>query len=51
MSIDSDGLTFWGTGEYLTTTESDCHCNNGNSNACTWQTAIFSCQKGSGDCP
>ena len=52
MSMDpSDDLTFWGVGEYLTTTESNCHSGGGSSNVCEWLTTIFSCQKGSGVCP
>jgi hypothetical protein len=52
MSMDpTDDLTFWGVGEYLTTTESNCHSGGGSSNRCEWLTTIFNCQKGSGVCP
>jgi hypothetical protein len=52
MSMDpTDDLTFWGVGEYLTTTESNCHSGGGSSNVCEWLTTIFTCQKGSGVCP
>jgi len=42
-SIDpTDDLTFWSTGEYLSSNETSC---------CSWLTAIYSCQKGAGFCP
>jgi len=47
MSIDpSNGLKFWGIGEYFNASESACHA--GDKSVCTWLTAIFSCTKGSG---
>ena len=57
-SIDpSDNLTFWAAGEYLSNAESTCHgvdvpdgCNSAEYSGCNWQTAVFTCQKGSGFC-
>jgi hypothetical protein len=51
VSIDTDGLTFWGTGEYFDTTQTQCPGESGGNTTCTWQTQIFNCQKGSGFCP
>jgi hypothetical protein len=51
MSMDPyDDLTFWGTGEYLTSNETACSGTNGFS-VCTWSSAVFSCQKGGSLCP
>ncbi len=51
VSIDpTDDITFWGLGEYLTTTEDKCSSTLGYSD-CEWLTKIFSCHKGSGVCP
>jgi hypothetical protein len=58
-SIDpSDNLTFWSAGQYLSiNNESNCHgidipdgCSSALTSGCNWQTAAFTCQKGSGFC-
>jgi hypothetical protein len=44
VAIAPDGVTFWATGEWLSSNESSC---------CNWQTQVFACQEGQtgGFCP
>ena len=51
VSIAPDGVTFWRTGEYFDTTQTQCPGESGNATTCTWQTQIFNCYKGNGLCP
>ncbi len=51
VSVAPDGITFWGTGEYFNPTQTECPGESGGSTTCSWQTQIFTCQKGSGFCP
>jgi len=51
VSIDPDNVTFWGTGEYFDTTQTQCPGEQNNQTTCKWQTQIFNCYKGNGFCP
>jgi len=52
VSIDpGDDVTFWGTGEYFGTTQTQCPGTSNNHTTCTWETQIFNCYKGNGFCP